>query len=137
MIWVVIVTTCVWAACLAAEEATTATRMWVVGWEDQGAGIVAGKTVPTEFTLTLPREMSTPGWRIEVDSVALDPTTARIVVKLTERKPDGIVAQVLTTTRFEIPLGHVAPGRYFVEIWARPAPDGPHQPAHALVVQAH
>ncbi|HXV76352.1 MAG TPA: protease complex subunit PrcB family protein [Candidatus Polarisedimenticolaceae bacterium] len=117
-------------------ESARASRMWIVGWEAERASVVTGEAAPVEFTLSIAREMPTPGWRLEVDAVEIDAGAHRIAVRVTERGPAGIVAQVITETPFEIPLGPIEPGSYFVEIWARPSSEVAHQPAHALVVRA-
>ena len=127
---------CVALLPVSAGEPGAAERMWVVGWEGERAAVAEATGDPVEFTLVLSREMPTPGWSFEVDSVEVDGAGQRIVVALTERRPTGMVAQVLTTTEFRIPLGNPGRGTYFVEIRARPDAETPYQPAHALVIRA-
>ena len=86
--------------------------------------------------MVVEREMPTPGWTFDVDSVEADAEASRLTVKLTEIGPTGMVAQVLTKTKAEIPLGVVEPGTYFVEIWTRRGASGAHAPGHALIVIA-
>ena len=80
--------------------------------------------------------MPTPGWTFLIDSVEADAGSSRLTIKLTEVGPDGIVAQVLTPTRIEVPLGQFESGAYFVELWTRRDPAKPHQPGHALIILA-
>jgi hypothetical protein len=113
-----------------------ASRVWAPDTRVNAVEIVADKSDPTSFTMLVKREMPTPGWTFLVDSVEADTGASRLTVKLTEVGPDGIVAQVLTPAQIEIPLGQVAPGAYFVELWTRRSPAKPHQPGHALVILA-
>ena len=98
--------------------------------------MVADKADPTQFTLVVERDMPTPGWTFLIDAVEADAVSSRLTIKLTEVGPDGIVAQVLTSARIEVPLGRVEPGAYFVELWTRRDPAKPHQPGHALIILA-
>jgi hypothetical protein len=117
-------------------QGETASRIWLVGWEGEAGGVSVGSSQPPEFSLTLTREMPTPGWELRIDSVDVEAATRRIVVKITERGPQGMVAQVITPTDVEIPLGRLAPGGYFVEFWGRRDPGRAHEPAHAVVIRA-
>jgi hypothetical protein len=113
-----------------------ATRMWIPETGYQKIRVVAEDSMPPRFTLTLTREMPTPGWTIRIDSVDVDRENRRITVKATEEGPDGITSQVITPTEFQIPFGTVEPGSYFLELWTRRAEERPHQPAHALILLA-
>jgi len=113
-----------------------ASRVWAPDTRVEGVEIVSAKSDPTNFTLLVKRMMPTPGWTFVVDAVEADTGASRLTVKLTEVGPDGIVAQVLTPAQIEIPLGQVAPGAYFVELWSRQTPAKPYQPAHSLVIIA-
>jgi len=113
-----------------------ASRVWLSGEEFEKVEIVTEKTLPPRFTLALVREMPTPGWTCQVDSVEIDASSHRISVRLTDVAPAGITAQVITPTRFDVPIGSVATGTYFVEIWTRRDPGREHGPAHAMVLTA-
>jgi len=113
-----------------------ATRVWIPETGYQRIRVVAEESKLPRFTLTLTREMPTPGWTIRIDSVDLDRQNRRITVKATEVGPDGITSQVITPTEFQIPLGTVEPGSYFLELWTRRAEERPHQPTHALILIA-
>ena len=113
-----------------------ASRMWIPDTRVKDAEVVADESKPAKFTLVVNREMPTPGWTFEIDTIEVDADAARVTVKLTEAAPDGIVAQVLTPGRIEVPLGTIEPGAYFVELWIRRQAGKPHQPGHALVVVA-
>lgn len=113
-----------------------ASRMWLAGEELEQAEVVAHETMPPRFTLVLVRGMPTPGWTCTVDAVDVDAANGRIAVRLTEIAPAGIAAQVITPTRFELPLGTVGAGSYFVEVRTRREAGREHRPAHALVLEA-
>jgi len=113
-----------------------ASRAWIPETRVQGAEVVADESEPTGFTLVVEQEMPTPGWTFQIDIVEVDAESLRVTVKLTEAAPGGIVAQVLTSTRIEIPLGTIEPGAYFVELWTRRDGGKPHQPSHALLMVA-
>ena len=114
----------------------SATRLWTAGEELSKVEIAADASAPPRFTLSFVREMPTPGWTCRVDAVELDAPGRRISVRLSDVAPEGMTAQVITPTRFEVPLGSVAPGTYFVEIWTRRDPGREHEPTHALIVKA-
>ena len=113
-----------------------ATRVWLAGEDLTRVEFAADKSEPPRFTLAFVREMPTPGWTCHVDAVELDAPGRRISVRLTDVGPQGMTAQVITPTRFEVPLGSVAPGSYFVEIWTRRDPGRDHEPTQALIVTA-
>jgi hypothetical protein len=133
--WTILVAGIVAISC-SVTAGDPASRMWIPDTRVQGAEVVADESEPTKFTLVVEREMPTPGWTFEIDTIEVDTNAARITVKLTEAAPDGIVAQVLTPGRIEVPLGTIEPGAYFVELWTRREAGKPHQPGHALVVIA-
>ena len=118
------------------RPAPRAARAWIVEEEVNKVEIVAARTEPPTFTLVLVREMPTPGFTWRVDALDVDVRGRRITARLTESAPQGIVAQVITPTRFELPLGEIEPGSYFVELWSRRDAAGEHRPAHALVLEA-
>lgn len=87
------------------------------------------------FRLRLIREMPTPGWTFHIDGVERE--NGRITVRATEVRPQGLVAQVLSKARMEVPLGALEPATYFVEIRLRRDPSGEHVPVQAVVLQAY
>ena len=91
---------------------------------------------PVQFVIVFDREMPTPGWTSTVDSVDVDRKTGRIVVKITDQAPEGMVAQVITPTKLRIKVGSLPNGRFVLELRARRGEDGDYRPAHALVVVA-
>jgi hypothetical protein len=98
--------------------------------------VVAEGTAPARFTVSLEREMPTPGWGCQVDAVETDAATGRIVVEVSEIEPTGIVTQVITKTRCRIALGTLAPGRYVLEIRGRRGTTARHEPIQAFVLDA-
>lgn len=94
------------------------------------------KSLPPQFSLTLSREMPTPGFSFTVDSVEVDPEARRIVARVTEQAPKGMVAQVLTPAWFKLDLGAIEPGRYFLELYLRDDPGAKHRPAQAVLLDA-
>lgn len=133
--WTILVSAMLTVCCSVAAGGP-ASRVWV---PDTGVGaveVVADKSDPTRFTLIVERDMPTPGWTFLVDSVEADAGSSRLTIKLTEVGPGGMVAQVLTSARIEVPLGQVESGAYFVELWTRRDPAKPHQPGQALIIVA-
>jgi hypothetical protein len=94
------------------------------------------ESAPTQFEIVLEREMPTPGWTFTVDAVETDEKTGRIVARVTENRPKGIVAQVITPGRLELRVGSLAKGRYVFEIWLRRGAATNHRPAHTLILSA-
>jgi hypothetical protein len=119
-----------------AASGDEATRVWIPDTRIEGGEIIEDKSERSGFTLVLKREMPTPGWTFRIDSVEVDAESQRLTAKLTEVGPEGIVAQVLTPSTIEVPLGKIDPGTYFVELWFRRDPNKRHQPGHAVVVIA-
>ena len=101
-----------------------------------GARVSMAKSNPPRFRLHLEREMPTPGWKITIDGIDVDGETHRIVVRVTEEGPAGMVAQVLTPTSLELELGVLEPGNYILELWSRGDPAVEHLPAQAFVLRA-
>ena len=135
LIWSILVSALLAISCSVASGGPAA-RLWVADSRVKSAEIVTDESASSVFTLVLERMMPTPGWTFEIDSVEAEAASSRLTVKLTEVGPDGMVAQVLSPARIEIPLSRIEPGAYFVEIWTRQSPANPHQPGHALVVIA-
>lgn len=96
--------------------------------------IVVGTSAPPQFEIHFRRNMPTPGWDHVVDNVSV--SSGRIVVKITEVRPTGNAAQMITPTACRLPLGRLAPGRYLLELWVRSAPDQSHVLSQALVLAA-
>jgi len=99
--------------------------------------LVVLESMPPQFELSLKRDMPTPGWSIEVDSIEIDEKSGRIEAKVTEIRPEGMVAQVITPTRLRLSLGKLLPGSYFVEIRLRRGGTGSYMPAQAFVLVAN
>ena len=78
--------------------------------------------------------MPTPGWTFEIDSVEI--AGDRIVAKITEVRPDGMVAQMIAPGTARIPLGSLDRGSYVLEIRSRRDRRRDHRPAFAAVVLA-
>jgi hypothetical protein len=91
---------------------------------------------PVQFVLVFEQTMPTPGWTSTVDSVDVDGEAGRIVVRITQKAPEGIVAQVITPTKLRVPLGSLPRGRYVLELRTRRDEASGFQPVHALVVSA-
>ena len=84
-----------------------------------GARLVVLESMPPQFALVIPRTMPTPGWSTKVDQVRIEREHGRIVAKVTEREPDGIVAQVLTKAELHVTLGYVPVGKHGFELYVR------------------
>ncbi len=94
------------------------------------------ESLPPQLVVELKAEMPTPGWSLTVDSVEVDPNAGRIVLRITEAGPSGIVAQVITPTRVQANLGSVPVGRYCLEVWTRRAAQGSYSLAQSLALAA-
>lgn len=135
LVWSILVSAMLAISCSVASGGP-ASRVWVADARVKSAEVVAGKSEAAKFALVVVREMPTPGWTFQIDSVEADAASSRLTVKLTEVGPDGMVAQVLSPAQIEIPLGQIEPGVYFVEIWTRRSPAKPHQPGYSLIIIA-
>jgi hypothetical protein len=111
-----------------------ATRLVIPEPAFRDVQVVAEKSLPPKFVFEW--DMPTPGYRAEVDSLDVDAEAGRIVARVTEVRPAGPVAQVITPATFRLPLGVLDPGSYVVEIWLRRGTDEPYRPQQALVVVA-
>ena len=89
---------------------------------------------PPTFVAELTQQMPTPGWTFRIDSV--ETHGDRIVAKLTEIRPQGMVVQMIAPGTAEIPLGSLTRGRYVLEIRSRRNPQADHRPAFATVLLA-
>ena len=98
--------------------------------------IEMAKTMPPRFSVALEREMPTPGYTFTVDGLDVDPEARRIVARVTQHRPEGMVAQVLTPAWLKLDLGVLEPGRYFLELYLREDAGGKHRPAQAILLEA-
>ncbi len=113
-----------------------ATSLTLVEATFEDPQVIVATSMPPQFEISFTRSMPTTGWDHALDSVTVDQQPRRIVAKLTEIRPSGISAQVITPTKCRVPLGRLAPGRYLLELWVRRGADQPHTLAQALVVIA-
>lgn len=91
---------------------------------------------PPQFDLVFRREMPTPGFTLHVDSIERVDDRGRIVARVTEVAPKGMVAQVITPTELRLSLGSVPQGRWVLEIHTRRGDNGVYLLADALVLVA-
>jgi len=98
--------------------------------------IEMAKSMPPQFSVALSREMPTPGYTFSVDSLDIDPQARRIVARVTQRAPAGMVAQVMTRTWLKLDLGVIDPGRYFLELYVRDDAASKHRPELAALLEA-
>ena len=89
---------------------------------------------PPTFVAEFTQQMPTPGWTFRIDSV--ETHGDRIVAKLTEIRPQGMVVQMIAPGTAKIPLGPFTRGRYVLEIRSRRNPQADHRPAFATVLLA-
>ena len=87
-------------------------------------------TFVAEFT----QQMPTPGWTFRIDSVETEGD--RIVARITEIRPQGMVVQMIAPGTVKIPLGSFERGRYVLEIRSRRNPEAEHRPTFATVLLA-
>jgi len=98
--------------------------------------VVVAMSMPPQFEVVFVREMPTPGWSFAVDGVEIDAKSGRITAKISDIPPGGPTAQVITKTKFRLPLGKLSAGVYSLELWLRRGSEGQHALAQALVVRA-
>lgn len=98
--------------------------------------IVVLKSMPPQFEVVFEREMPTPGWKFDIDEISTDPQTSRIVVRVTEVRPGGIAAQVMTPTKLKVALGTLPRGQYFLELQVRRG-SGRHVPVQGFLLNAY
>jgi len=125
------------AAVAVAGQNQRATSMNVREAKFYAPEIVMLKTMPPQFELALGRDMPTPGWKFVVDAVDIDEAAGRITVRVTEHRPEGMVAQVITPSKLNVSLGTLAPGHYVLEIWSRRSTSAKHTPIQAFILDAH
>ena len=89
---------------------------------------------PPTFVVEFTQQMPTPGWTFKVDSVETDGD--RIVAKMTEIRPQGMVVQMIAPGTAKIPLGSLTRGRYVLEIRSRRNAQREHRPTFAAVLLA-
>jgi len=89
---------------------------------------------PPTFTAEFTQQMPTPGWTFRIDSIETE--GERIVAKVTEIRPQGMVVQMIAPGTMTISLGSLKRGRYVLEIRTRRDPTVKHQPTFAAVLLA-
>ncbi len=136
LIWMILLVLAVTVRAGGGPVEPRATSLTLVEATFEGPQVIVATSMPPQFEISFTRNMPTTGWDHAVDSVTVDQETRRIVAKLTEIRPSGISAQVITPTTCRVPLGRLAPGRYLLELWVRRGADQPHTLAQALVVIA-
>jgi hypothetical protein len=120
---------------LAGEIAPAATQVAVVRSEAADPlKLVTTEGSPSTFTIEFTQQMPTPGWTFQIDSV--DTQGDRIVAKMTEIRPTGMVVQMIAPGTAKIPLGSLERGRYVLEIRSRRDPSREHRPTFAGVLLA-
>lgn len=118
------------------EPGTKARELRVTEGAFKNPQIAVLKSMPPQFHLSLEKEMPTPGWELGVDSLEIDAEAGRIVARLTERAPTGMVAQVVTPTWVRLELGTLDPGRYLIELRVRRSASEKYRAEHVLIVDA-
>ncbi|MCP3980872.1 MAG: hypothetical protein GY716_16340 [bacterium] len=126
-------TACTWAGSDTETKATHVERT-VSPFEDVRISMRGPK--PVRFVLHFVRDMPTPGWTFDIDEVSVDAETKRIVIRATEKRPDGIVVQVISPAEMTVELGALDPGRYVLECWTRRGTERPYGLTDAMVVSA-
>lgn len=104
--------------------------------EIRDLSVITLESMPPQFVIRGVREMPTPGWKFTLDSVDVDPALGRILVKVTDIAPTGIVPQVITPTPIDLRLGSVPVGRYVVEVRTRRERRRRHALLQAFAVEA-
>ena len=124
--------------CMAGGEATDrgAMRLTVPDGPFRDAQVVMAKSMPPQFQVNLTRDMPTPGWKFEVDSVEIDGKSGRIVARVTEHAPGGVVSQVIKPTRLSLNLGVLSRGDYLLELWVRRGAGSDYRRLQAIVLVA-
>jgi len=89
---------------------------------------------PPTFTAEFTQQMPTPGWTFKIDSVDTDGD--RIVARITEIRPRGMVVQMIAPGTAKIPLGSLRRGHYVLEIRSRRDARREHRPSFATVLLA-
>ena len=87
------------------------------------------------FVAIWERRMPTPGWSFSVDDLQLE--EGRIIALVTETRPDGLMAQVMTPATVKLAIGAIPRGRYVFEIRTRNDVAKKHQPVYAAIVNAY
>ena len=115
------------------ESAAPASTNLTVGGSDAFNPVELDGSPPT-FVAEFTQQMPTPGWTFRIDSV--ETHGDRIVARLTEIRPQGMVVQMIAPGTAKIPLGSLERGRYVLEIRSRRNPQADHRPAYATVLLA-
>ena len=98
--------------------------------------VLVATSMPPQFEIMMSRAMPTPGWSFVTDSLEIDDEAGRIVAQISEIRPEGVTAQVITSTSCRLQLGTLAPRRYLLEIWLRRGTGGAHALTQAIVLVA-
>jgi hypothetical protein len=122
----------VWAGESAPTNATEVTAVRSEAAEPLKVVKVDGS--PPTFVVEFTQQMPTPGWTFRVDSVETEGD--RIVARITEARPEGMVVQMIAPGTAKIPIGTLQRGRYVLEIRSRRDPLREHRPTFATVVLA-
>jgi hypothetical protein len=115
--------------------ATPATRLATPEPRFGAPRIEVLESAPPQFEIVLTREMPTPGYRFEIDSLQVDADTGRIVAKVSEIAPEGMVAQVITPAELRLNVGSLPVGDWVLVIWTRRG-NAEHRLAAALALRA-
>ena len=101
------------------SQRSSAMSLTILPAEIRDLSVIVKESNPPQFALHGVRDMPTPGWSFIVDRVEVDTREGRILVKITDVGPQGIVPQVITPTKIEMHLGKLRVGRYCVEVRTR------------------
>lgn len=94
------------------------------------------ESAPVQFALRMVRDMPSPGYTIDVDSVTLQDDKKTIVAKLTTIAPSGAGLTVLEPRDLRFDLGSLAKGSYVFEIRERTSRDGDYTRFGSFAFQA-
>jgi len=97
--------------------------------------VVTVQGSPSTFTIEFTQQMPTPGWTFQIDSVETEGD--RIVVRMMEIRPTGMVVQMIAPGTAKIPLGSLERGRYVLEIRSRRDASRKHRPTFATILLAN
>ncbi len=115
----------------------SASRLTAVEGEYGAPRIAATRSVPPQFVLVFERQTPTPGYTLRQDAVEIDAERGRIVARVSEVPPGGMVAQVISEAELRLNLGAVPTGRWVLEIHARRGDAGEYRLQQALVLVAN
>ena len=96
--------------------------------------VVPSRARPGGYGLVFGAERPTPGYRVQPESVRVDPEAKTIVARVVEIPPEGMVAQVITRSTFSVDLPELSPGTYAFRLEKRRERDAAFTPAVALTL---